>query len=56
MNKRLFFIIGVIAVAASIFMKIKSNDSHLTELKQYWWIPLPLALLCFVGAASKKKA
>jgi hypothetical protein len=31
------------------------NSSHLTELKDFWWYPLPLAVICFLVAASPGK-
>jgi hypothetical protein len=56
MNKNVLMVIAVIALAASIFMKIESRNSHLRELGSYWWIPIPIALLCIIGASVKKKA
>lgn len=57
MNKQLFFgISGFIAVIASIVMyKMGKNSSHLSELKDFWWYPLPLAVICFLIAGAKKK-
>ena len=59
MNKKtVLSIIGVLALAASLGMYVMGNqNSNLTELKSYWWIPLPIALICFIIAgASKTKA
>ncbi len=57
MSKKIFFsIIGLLAVIASIVMyKMGKNSSHLSELKDFWWYPLPLAVICFLVAVSKKK-
>jgi hypothetical protein len=55
MNKNFLNIVGILAIAASIAMKVMSRGSHLTELASYWWIPLPLALICFIAAAAPKK-
>jgi hypothetical protein len=56
MSKRVLSIIGLLAVVASIAMYVMgNNNNHLTELKDFWWAPLPIALICFL-AASKKKA
>jgi hypothetical protein len=57
MNKKLFFgVIGVLAIIASIVMFLMGkNSSHLTELKDFWWYPLPLAVICFLIAASPGK-
>lgn len=57
MNKTFLLILGFLALAASVAMRILGNkSSHLSELQQYWWIPLPLALLCFLGAGKKPKS
>ena len=51
MNKTFLLVLGFLALTASLAMKILGNkSSHLSELQQYWWIPLPLALLYFLGA------
>ncbi len=59
MNKKAVFgVLGVLAVVASIVMyKVGKSSSHLSELKDFWWYPLPLAVICFlVAAAAGKKA
>ena len=55
MNKKsLFYILGVVCVIASIAMyMIGKNSSHLSELKDFWWIPLPLAALALLIANKK---
>lgn len=53
MNKTLLLVLAVIAIAASVGMKIMSKDSALTELEDFWWIPLPLALVFLVLANRK---
>jgi hypothetical protein len=56
MNKTFLLVLGFLALTASLAMKILGNkSSHLSELQEYWWIPLPLALLCFLGAGYNKK-
>jgi len=56
MNKKALSAIGLLAIIASLAMfVIGNNNNHLTELKEYWWAPLPIALICFL-VASKKKA
>jgi hypothetical protein len=54
MNKNVLLVIAVLAIAASIAMKVMAKNSHLTELATYWWIPLPLALICLILASTKK--
>ena len=57
MNKKAVFgIIGILAILASVVMYwMGKNSSHLSELSNYWWYPLPLALICFLIAAAGKK-
>jgi hypothetical protein len=54
-KKTLFGTIGVLALVASLVMyKVGSGSSHLSELKDFWWAPLPLALICLVVAGTAK--
>jgi hypothetical protein len=54
MNKVLLLVLGFLALAAAWAMRIVgANSSHLSELREYWWIPLPLALICFLVAMKK---
>jgi len=57
MNKKVVFgVIGVLALIASAVMyKVGRSSSHLSELKDFWWYPLPLAVICFLVVGSKKK-
>lgn len=51
----LFLILGLLCVGAAIAMYIIGNDSSkLSELKDYWWVPVPLGILAFGGAFKKK--
>ena len=56
MNKKAVFgIIGVLSLVASVAMyMIGKNSSHLSELKDFWWMPLPLAAICLLLAAKTK--
>lgn len=55
MNKSIWIVIGFLALAAAWIMRIVGgNSSHLSELRDFWWIPLPLALICFLIAMKKK--
>jgi magnesium-transporting ATPase (P-type) len=56
MNKKAVFgTIGVLAVIASIAMYvIGGKSSHLSELKDFWWMPLILAAICLAIAGSSK--
>jgi hypothetical protein len=56
MSKRnLFFTLGFLCVIASFVMyMVGNNSSHLSELKDFWWIPLPLGALLLLVATKKK--
>ena len=56
MNKKAVFgTIGILAIIASLVMyKIGNRSSHLSELKDFWWVPLPLAAVCLLVAATAK--
>ena len=54
MNKTFLFILAGICIAAAVAMYIIGNDSsHLSELKDFWYVPLPLGLLAILGALRK---
>ena len=57
MNKKsVFGVLGVLALVASAIMyKVGSSSSHLSELKDFWWVPLPLGVICLLVAASSGK-
>lgn len=56
MNKKTVFgTIGVLALIASMAMYIiGGRSSHLSELKEFWWAPLIVAVLCLLLAGSSK--
>ncbi len=55
MNNTLLLIVGFLALGSAWAMRIiGGNSSHLSELRDYWWVPLPLALICFLAASGKK--
>jgi hypothetical protein len=57
MNKILLLVIGFLALGAAWAMRIiGGRSSHLSELREYWWVPLPLGLVCFLAASKKKPA
>jgi len=54
-RKRLFFLLGTLCIAASMLMYlVGKNSSHLSELSDFWWIPLPLAALALLVANKNK--
>jgi hypothetical protein len=57
MNKKsLWTILGVLSLAASAAMYfIGKSSSHLSELKDFWWVPLPLAALSLLLATKAKQ-
>jgi len=56
MNKKVVFgILGVLCLVACIAMYvIGGNNANLTELRDYWWMPLPLAAILLLLAAKSK--
>jgi hypothetical protein len=56
MNKKnIFYLLGVLCIVASVVMYfIGKESSHLSELKEFWWIPLPLAALLLIVANKNK--
>ena len=56
MNKKsLYTVLGVLCIAASVAMyMIGKNSSHLSELKDFWWMPLPLGAIALLLASRKK--
>lgn len=57
MNKKIvFLVLGILALAASVVMyRMGRSSANLSELKQFWWVPLPLGFLCFMAAGASKK-
>jgi hypothetical protein len=58
MKKGIVFIsLGVICTVAAVVMKqVGESSDHLSELKDYYYVPLPLACVCIaVGIQHLKK-
>jgi hypothetical protein len=55
MNKRsLFYALGLLCIVASVAMyMIGKNSSHLSELKDFWWVPLPLGAISLLLASKR---
>ena len=56
MNKKtIYSILGSLCIIAAIAMyTIGKGSSHLSELKDFWWMPLPLgAILLLLASRSK---
>lgn len=56
MNKKsLYSTLAVLCIGASVAMYfIGKNSSHLSELKDFWWMPLPLGALLLLLASKTK--
>ncbi len=54
-NKKLLMGLALLCVVASIVMFNFRNDSHLSELGDFFWIPLPLGALALFGAMKGNK-
>lgn len=53
--KPFLIILFVLCVAASIAMYVIGNNSgHLSELADFWYVPIPLGLVALLGAVRKK--
>lgn len=57
MNKKAVPVtIGFSALAAASGMCIiRKSDSYLSEQKDLWWMPLPLAAVCVTAAGAGKR-
>ncbi|WP_418637794.1 hypothetical protein [Winogradskyella sp.] len=54
--KKFAAVITTLSIAAAIIMYVVgSNSGHLSELKDFFWVPIPLAVLSLIIAFSKKK-
>jgi hypothetical protein len=53
MNKKTLYILGVLCIIASAAMYFMGKDPKLTELGEFWWIPLPIAALLLIVASRK---
>ena len=52
---RIFFIIlGALCVISAAVMYSFKVDSHLSELGDYWWVPLPLSVASIIVAARSR--
>lgn len=53
--KVFLIILAVLCVVAAVVMYIIGSDSsHLSELKDFWYVPLPLAVVALFGALRKQ--
>jgi hypothetical protein len=54
--KKIAIILSVLCLIASIVMyKVGNSSSHLSELADFWWVPLPLAILALLMGLRKTK-
>jgi hypothetical protein len=55
MNKKnLFYMLGLLCIVTSIAMYFIGKESNnLSELQEFWWIPLPIAALALLVANKK---
>ena len=55
MNKKTLFYLGVLCIIASVAMYfIGKQSANLSELSDFWWIPLPIGALLLIVANMKK--
>jgi len=56
MKRGIFMTIAMLAFAASITMYlVGKSSSHLSELYDVFWLPLPVGFLFLIGALMTKK-
>jgi hypothetical protein len=56
MNKIVLVIIALICfIGATVMYVIGSDSSHLSELKDYWYLPIPLGIIALFGLVQKKQ-
>ena len=56
MKSKVVNAIGSISLVASIAMyEIGTNSSHLSELADFYWIPLPLGISCLIAGYRLKQ-
>lgn len=54
--KKFAQVLAALAIIAAIAMyMVGSNSGHLSELKDFFWVPLPLAVICLIIAFGKKQ-
>ena len=54
-KKRIYSLLALLCIAAAIVMYVMGNkNDHLTELKDFWWMPLPLGALLLLMASRAK--
>lgn len=55
MKKTLFLALSILCfVAAGAMYKIGNDSSHLSELKDFFWLPIPLGIICFIIYSKKQ--
>ena len=53
--KNLFFILSSLCfIAAGTMYYIGNDSSHLSELKDFFWVPIPLGIVSLLIALKKK--
>ncbi len=55
MKKLLFPLAGLCLLASVGMYQVGSNSSHLTELKDLFWLPLPLGLTAALAGLKARK-
>lgn len=54
-SKKLLTVLAILSfIAAGAMFIIGSTNGHLTELKDFFWVPLPLGLLLLIIAGRMK--
>ncbi|MCX8020993.1 MAG: hypothetical protein N2747_10920 [Chitinophagaceae bacterium] len=52
-TKSIFSLLGVLClIAAAVMYFIGKESSHLSEMKEFWWLPLPVGVI-FIWLATR---
>ena len=57
MNKKALYVVAFLSFAASAGMYlVGSTNGHLTELLDFFWIPVPLGVIAIIATFKKEEA
>jgi hypothetical protein len=55
MNPKILTALGILSFgAAAVMFQVGSTNGHLTELKDFFWVPIPLGIVLVLLGLKKK--